>query len=281
MTVRNNIFPALVVFFLGCNSTTQYSSPTGYDFNKPEKFEMKNTLNEISGITFLPGNEHTIYAIEDETGELFSVGLGSKELTHSKFGKKGDYEDVTVFNENTFAVLKSDGSLFMFPVNQTAYEKIDSVQEYNNILPAGEYEGLCADSDKLLVLCKSCPGDKQKNEVSIYALQKTLHDSISLANSFRIDVSAAWPKGENEKEKFHPSGIAKNPATQEWYIISSVNKLLVVLDDKWNFKKYYPLNPSLFKQPEGITFSSNGDLYISNEGGEGVANILLFRHQEQ
>jgi len=36
------------------------------------------------------------------------------------------------------------------------------------------------------------------------------------------------------------------------------------------------LDPVLFNQPEGLTFAPNGDLYISNEGGEGVATILKF-----
>ncbi len=279
MTVRNYIFLAFLLCFWGCNGDAQYNSPDGYDFNKPQKFEMKNSLNEISGITFLPGSNDTIYAIEDETGELFAVLLAGKELSRSKFGKKGDYEDVTVFNTNTFVVLKSNGSLYMFPANQTGKEKIDSVQVYDNILPMGEYEGLFADSNRILVLCKNCPDDKQKNEVSVFVLKKTLHDSLSVSQSFKLNVSSAHENGENEKEKFHPSAIAKNPLTQEWYIVSSVNKLLVVMDNKWNFKKSYALNPTLFKQPEGINFNTAGDLYISNEGGEGEANILLFRRQ--
>ena len=271
----------LFLLFISCKNKQLYKSPVGYDINKPEKFVMNSSLKEISGITFIKGKEDVMYAIEDEAGKLFSVTPGSDKLSYSKFGKKGDYEDVTILNDNLVTVLRSDGSLFTFSVNEIGKEKIDSVKEYENILPEGEYEGLFADSTNLIALCKNCPDDKQKKEVSVYTLQHVHGDSLTITNTFKVDISIIQPKDENGKEKFHPSGIAKNPVTHEWYIISSVNKLLLILDEQWKAKDYYPLDPSLFKQPEGITFNSKGDLYISNEGGEGDANILLFRFQKQ
>ena len=278
-------FSSLLIFVLliciSCKNKKPYKSPAGYDINKPEKFVMKNSLKEISGITFIPGKEDVLYAIEDEAGKLFSITLGSDQLSHSKFAKKGDFEDVTIFNNTTVAVLKSDGSLYLFPVNEIGKEKIDSVKEYESILPEGEYEGLYADSTKIMALCKNCTGDKQKKEVSVYTLQQGPGDSLKITNTFKVDITMIQPADESGKEKFHPSGIAKNPVTHQWYIISSVNKLLLILDEQWKVKEYYPLDPSLFKQPEGITFNSKGDLYISNEGGTGDANILLFKYQKQ
>jgi uncharacterized protein YjiK len=54
--------------------------------------------------------------------------------------------------------------------------------------------------------------------------------------------------------------------------------MLVVLDDKWKVKAGYPLDPSIFKQPEGLAFDREGNMYISNEGGQGNAHLLLFRY---
>ena len=278
-------FSSVLLFVLliciSCKNKKPYKSPAGYDINKPEKFVMKNSLKEISGIAFIPGKEDVLYAIEDEAGKLFSITPGSDQLSHSKFGKKGDYEDVTILNNTTVAVLKSNGSLYLFSTDEIGKERIDSVKEYEEILPEGEYEGLVADSTKLIALCKHCPGDKEKKEVSVYILQQAPGDSLIVTNTFKVDITLIQPKDENGKEKFHPSGIAKNPVTHEWYIISSVNKMLLILDEQWKAKEYFPLDPSLFKQPEGITFNSKGDLYISNEGGTGDANILLFRYQKQ
>ena len=79
--------------------------------------------------------------------------------------------------------------------------------------------------------------------------------------------------------KFHPSCVARHPLTREWYIISSVNKVLIVLDERWKVKGMYALDPELFKQPEGLAFDRRGNMYISNEGGKGNANVLLFPYK--
>jgi SdiA-regulated len=282
MPVYKNTFPVLLLFIFicfSCKNKVAYKSPAGYDLTKPEKFLLNKALHEISGICFLTGNTDEVFAIEDEDGKLFRYTLANEKTGKSKFGKKGDYEDLTVLNNN-FVVLKSDGSLSMFPVSAIENEKIDSgVQEYKNILPAGEYEGLTAADNKLFALCKNCPGDKGKKEVSVYTIQPDSVTGLSVTNSFKIDISMVQEEGN--REKFNPSCIGKHPITKEWFIISSVNKLLVVLDEQWKVKEYYPIDPSLFNQPEGLTFNEKGDLYISNEGGNGVADILLFKYQQQ
>jgi uncharacterized protein YjiK len=42
-------------------------------------------------------------------------------------------------------------------------------------------------------------------------------------------------------------------------------------------KEVYPLNPALFRQPEGIAFDNENNLYISNEGDDiSKGNVLKF-----
>ena len=82
------------------------------------------------------------------------------------------------------------------------------------------------------------------------------------------------------KNGFRPSALAKNPLTKEWYIISAVNKLLVVTDENFKMKDSYALGGNLFNQPEGIAFDKEGNLYISNEGDDITqGNILKFIRQ--
>ena len=284
MPRNKNVFTALFflpLFFLSCNNSKSqtYKSPPGYDVNKPEKFGVSASLNEISGIAFLKGSVESALAVEDEKGKLYQFSIGKDNVLISKFAKKGDYEDVTILNNNTVVVLKSGGSLMEFPIADIGKETIDAVKEYDSILPPGEYEGLFAADGKLFALCKNCPGDKEKIEVSVYTLEQA-NGALGVTNTFKINISMVQPAGE-AKTKFHPSAIAKHPLTREWFIVSSVNKLLLVLDEQWKVKDYFPLDPSLFKQPEGMAFSNNGDLYISNEGAGGAANILLFRYKAQ
>lgn len=281
MLIYKTTTSILLLFIFSCFSCkthVEYKSPIGYDLSKPEKFQLNNALHEISGITFLNGNSDSIFAIEDEDGKLYSYTFSNNQINKSKFGKKGDYEDVTILDNKTFVVLRSDGSLFLFPVSAIGHGKIDSVRIYENFLPEGEYEGLTAADGKLYALCKNCMADNEKKEVSVFTINHLGEDSLSIAGSFKIDITMIQSK-ETGKAKFHPSCIAKNPLTKDWYIISSVNKMLLVLDEQWKVKEFVSLDPSLFKQPEGLTFNQKGDMYISNEGGEGVANILVFRYK--
>jgi len=85
---------------------------------------------------------------------------------------------------------------------------------------------------------------------------------------FRVDVSALKLTSINRKVRFHPSCLARHPLTREWYIISSVNKVLLVLDDKWKVS-IVPAEPVAVQTPEGLAFDRKGNMYISNEGGEG------------
>ena len=59
---------------------------------------------------------------------------------------------------------------------------------------------------------------------------------------------------------FMPSGIAIHPDTKDVFLISSVGKLLVVLNKNGKIIDMAPLKRSLFRQPEGITFDKEGNI---------------------
>jgi secreted PhoX family phosphatase len=102
-------------------------------------------------------------------------------------------------------------------------------------------------------------------------------DSIYQAGTFEIDVNEIKAFTGKVKRGFRPSGMAKNPVTSEWFLISAVNKLLVVTDHNWKIKETSLLNSNIFNQPEGIAFDDKGNLYISNEGDDLTeGNILRF-----
>lgn len=257
-------------------SDTAVKSPAGYNLGRPEKFIMPTSLLEVSGICFYKGNPDTIFAIQDEEGKFFRLGWNVKKQYNCKFGKKGDYEDVSILRDQAI-ILKSNGSLFTFPFADRFYEDIDSAREYKKILPEGEYEAMFGDeaTGKLYILCKNCDDDNSKKNVTGYIYE--LNDSAKQVGTFEIDVKQIKAITGKVKRGFRPSGMAKNPLTNEWYIISAVNKMLIVTDDKWTVKDVYELNGNGFNQPEGIAFDRLGNLYISNEGDDlSEGNILKF-----
>jgi hypothetical protein len=271
----------MVISFVSCLSFTgPVSSPAAYDLSKPEKFFMPSGLLEISGIAFHNGNNDTVYAIQDEEGRLFRLAWQNKKQQHTKFGKGGDYEDLTIWNEKVM-VLKSNGSLYTFPFSESVNKEALHVQEFKQLLPQGEYESIYADepSGNIYVLCKNCPADDSKRAVTGYIL--TAGDELKQAESFTIDVGEIKTIAGKVKRGFRPSGLAQNPLTKEWFIISAVNKLLVITDNNWHVKEGYPLNGRIFSQPEGIAFDKAGNLYISNEGDDlSEGNILKFERKQ-
>ena len=252
---------------------------THYDLNNPQVYKLPKVLNEISGISFLNGN-NTIYAEQDEEGKLFYFRLGSNDIQETKFGRKGDYEDVQLCN-GYVVMLRSDGTLYTFSINDINNKEVKNVQEFNDILPNGEYEGLYADntSNKLYVLCKHC-NEKLTNTNGVYTFSLSDKGKIKLEGEFTINVGQIATKEGLKKLVFEPSALAKNIQTNEWYIISSANKLLVVTRSDWTVEEIYPLDASLYNQPEGIAFDIDNNLYISNErGNTGSATILKIVYQ--
>jgi len=259
----------------------QYTSPKGYDFNTPERFSMPESLLEISGIAFNKGRADTIYSIQDEDGRLFKQAWDVKKQSSLKFGKNGDYEDVAIANEVVY-VLNSSGSIHSFPLSETQYEKTEQATTWKELVPKGEYESLYADeaAQQLYVLCKQCKVDAKSPTATGYILDFKDSTNLVASGTFSIDLRPLKDMAEELKKGLKASAMSKHPITGDWFILSSVNKLLVIVGADWKIKEAHRLDSSLFNQPEGITFDKANNLYISNEGDELKAgNILKFNYK--
>ena len=273
---------AVMITMLACKpNTDKYSWPRGYDFNSPEKFIMPESLLEISGITFHQGDGKVVYSVQDEDGLLFKQNWGDARQTNVKFASGGDYEDLAILNETVF-VLKSSGTLLSFPFAETSAQEIKKVKEWKNILPRGEYESLYADQETqtIYALCKECSVDKKTGDATGYVLNYDAKArGLAVGAEFKIKGEQLEALGHPIKSGLKASAMAKNPRTGEWYILSSVQKLLVIANPDWSIKAVHPLNPADFLQPEGIAFDNEFNLYISNEGDElSAGNILKFKY---
>lgn len=265
----------------GCDglvTSEKVESPPGYDLTKSEKFRMRESLLEISGITFHNGNPDTAYAIQDEDGRVFYFRPGDEKPAYTHFGKQGDYEDVAILNDNVI-VLKSNGTFYSFPLANIKQEEQANVKETKKLLPKGEYEGLYADqsNNKLYVLCKDC-GGKKTDKIDGGYIFTANKDSLTQAGTFSITMQKPTKKNGKE-DAFKPSALAKNPLDGDWYILSANNNILLITDGDFKAKATYNLPTAKFLQPEGIAFDKQGDLYISNEGDElESGNILKFKY---
>jgi len=261
--------------------TSKYTSPAGYDLNKPEKFSMPPVLLEISGISFKEGNSNILYSEQDEEGKVFYLKPGDAKAQHTKFGKNGDYEDIAICDDKII-ILKSDGSLYFFSLSEIGKPDATNVKEYKNILPAGEYEGLFCDNKtkQLYALCKSCKDIDASKTGRGYIISITSTGEPVQNGSFNIPVKEIAAMANEKKIKFYPSALALHPVNNQWYILSSVNKLLIITDSTWKIKEVHHLNPGIYTQAEGIAFDRNANLYISNEGSKiSNSNVLKMQYQ--
>ncbi|HKP31101.1 MAG TPA: SdiA-regulated domain-containing protein [Chitinophagaceae bacterium] len=283
---RNYLIVGIFISWLiqGCTSKKPkvpdeiFPTPPSYNLNYPITYKLPTELDEISGIVYYP-KDSSIFAIHDERGWLYKVHLGEKiKIEKWKYTAGADFEDLGLVDSN-FYTLKSAGGIVEFRIFRP-----DSVIKIERKLPKSpkkEFEAMYYDSanHRLLAICKDCEADI-KNTASVFAFdiaQKKWLDSPA----YVIDVEKIEKKFGDKISKFKPSAAAINPMTGELYIISSVNKLLVIADANGKAEDVYPLNPKVFKQPEGLAFTPKGDLLISNEAADiGVANILLFKYKE-
>ncbi len=214
---------------------------------------------------------------------MFYFGFGDKNVKHIKFGSHGDYEDITICKEQVI-ILRSDGTLIVFPFSSVGINQaLEQAKTYEGILPKGEYESLYGDEKTglLYVLCKTCKGSKKEKATNGYIFSLTANGIIKAQGNFSVSTTAIEDITGKKKLKFAPSALAKNLRTNEWYILSSVNKLLIVTDAGWNVKQVYPLKASLFPQPEGIAFDKYNNLYISNERNNlGSGTVLKFSYKK-
>jgi len=261
---------------MACAAPGVIINPPGYDLSRPKIYKMPSVLEEISGIALNHGKTDTVYAEQDEEGKLFYFGLGDATVKHCKFSKRGDYEDVAISNGQVI-MLRSDGVFFTFALGEIAGKEAGNVIEQAGLLPAGEYESLYADDNQhtLYTLCKNSSADKEAGVVSGYIFLMAADGKLALKDRFSINEKAIADLAGKERPRFKPAAMAKNPLTGQWYILSSVNKTLLITDAQWKPANTYPLPPSLFTQPEGIAFDNAGNMFIANERGNGDAGTIL------
>ncbi len=233
-----------------------------YNLNFPDaRLVLSDKLNEISGMVLL--SDSVICSVQDEKAVIYFLNANSGGIIKQfDFGKNADYEGITHY-KNHFYVLRSDGSIFKVAEKKDA--KVYKFKQAKNF----DFEGLCLDqtNERLLIACKE-HGDKDKKEhFYIY--------SFSLKTK-EYDKKPAFKIRKDEVHvNFKPSGIAIHP-NGNIFVLSSFSKTLLVLSPDGVILETIQLSEYVFHQPEGITFNTKGDLFISNEKHKTVPTILKF-----
>lgn len=273
--------------------------PVPYDLKDPkETFKLKDELEEVSGLSYLgPGR---LAMVQDEKGNIYAFDLEEEEVVEEyDFGSDGDYEDIEMVGDTAY-VLRSDGDIYRvvpYSTDDPEVEKYETALSDDN-----DTEGLAywAADRLLLIACKhkaALPGQRGYGASvrAIYAFslerKQLIRAPFLLIDTRQIQASLnehpyeqfskdlARALNEGKDVYFQPSGIAVHPLNNHLYVIASVGKMLLEFDRQRKLVGMSELDKDVFKQPEGICFLPNGDLFISNEGRGGKGNVLWFPYQ--
>lgn len=240
------------------------------------KWDMPVELNEISGITWIA--EDKIACVQDEDGIIFIFNLNTNLIDKKvNFAKSGDFEGLAIVDSTAY-VMESSGRLFEIENYLNANFQVTDYQ--TPFSGKNNMESLVADKIKNRLLFTS--KDKDPNsEVSkgIYSFDLTTKKIKSLPIS-KIPLDNTIFKSKDADDdveattNFYPSDMAIDPISGNFYIIEGKNQRLLIMDSIGKPIRIHKLHNESFPQPEGITFATDGTLYISNEGKNGTANIL-------
>jgi len=297
----NRFFALLLVPFFICCKNSGNKSHSAQDTNKtvePQQlklFKVPAELNEISGISFC--DDHTVVAIQDEEGILYFYDLLKEEVTRKfEFWKGKDYEDLAVVGNDLY-IVNSSGGIYELknfrqgPSKPTVFKT--QLKEENNI------ESLAYDEkhNRLLLGVKdaSIDGDDSKKDIYAFDLKTKTLDPKAVY-TIRLSEVESYFKGDkleeaskkllkaignqNLNDVFRTSALNFNPKTGELYVLSSLNNIIAVLDKESRITKILELDGNEFIQPEGLAFSADGKLFISNEGRKKQANIIEVTYAE-
>lgn len=266
-----------------------------YNLETPDAtYEMPAVLEEISGIHLM--DDGRFACIQDEKGIIFIYDTAKRDVVKEiAFDDDKDYEDIEITGDDAW-VLESDGDLRM--VVNFCESNPEVIRYDTKLSSANDAEGLTyhKPSHSLLIACKgrasisddiSLEGyravyrfDLQTKELFASPMKliklNDLLDYSSLNAFARLSYKLAALLDTNGDIRFQPSGIAIHPATGDIYILSFTSAMLAVYDASGKLKDAANLNKRIFLQPEGICFDKQNNLYISNEGNGGTANILKF-----
>lgn len=258
----------------------------GFNFDRPDNVvTLPNDLKEISGLAPWTSDEEVL-AIQDEEGILFILHtLTGKIVEKFQFGKDRDYEGIARMDDRIF-VLEKDGDIHHTSFNSgtKVYDagKLETDFSYRN-----DTEGICYDpvTKLLLIVPKEQelnPGEDEKYRHGIYGYN--LKDSTMAPQPlYYVDELEIGEiiYGKKARYSFKPSGIAVDPITQDIYLLAAVGKILVVIDRESEIKHIELLKEKVFRQPEGLTFNTVGDLYISSEGKGGKGIVATFKRKSR
>ena len=280
---KSNIFVGLftavliavgVIGFSKVSSANAQMTEGSDNYTILDTWNLPKELNEISGIVWIDHN--TFACVQDEDGIIFIYDSDERSVIDKiPFAGNGDYEAIALEKNNLY-IMQSDGLLYEIK-DWTATNKIVSSHQ-TGFTSSNNMESLTYSKKDQSLLTVPKDKDQKDDYKGIYKISLDSKKANVNAPSYKIEMNASALKdyrGKKLQKTFNPSEIAVHPKTNDIYVLEGKSPKLLILDQEGVLKTVYKLDEINFPQPEGMTFSEEGDLYISNEAANGPATIHL------
>ncbi|GAB2768901.1 SdiA-regulated domain-containing protein [Salinimicrobium soli] len=226
-------------------------------------------LKEVSGIAFL--DDERIACVQDEKGVIYIFNLRNSKIEKEiNFEGKGDFEGIAL-NGSTAYVVESNGRIHEI---RNFLDEEPQFEEYSTDLSGEEnVEGLYFDRGKnrLLLALKSedLHSDNYKGIYAFDLQRKELEEGPVVKLTFEGEGFENY-EDKDVEERFFPSELNRDPKTGNLVLLDAEDPRLLFVNSSGKTIKLYNLNTTDFPQPEGISFDSQGEMFISNEGNPGT-----------
>lgn len=283
MMNKSNLFVGLftavliavgVIGFSRVNKANAEMTKGSDKYTITETWELPTELKEVSGIVWV--DDHTLACVQDENGIIFIYDLTERYVREKiPFAGNGDYEGIALHNTDLY-VMQSDGLLYEIKNWESEDRTISAHQ--TGFKSENNMESLTYSSKDNSLLTAPKDTDVEDEYKGIYKVSMASKAADANRPTYKIEMNDEVLKeyrGKKLRKTFNPSEVAVHPETNEIYVLEGKNPKLLILDEQGTLKKVYKLDEINFPQPEGMTFSADGDLYISNEAVSGPATIHL------
>lgn len=287
-----------IVLLSGCATAQQGTSGSfiPYDLRKATKvFELPTRLTEVSALTDV--DDETIACVQDENASVYFLSARTGLLLDSvQFSGPADMEGLTRVGSEFFA-LRSDGLIYRLGDRGSRLALRDT---FRVRIPNRNIEGLGYDERTGLVLVSPkdvVKGSKQrKDERTIYAIdpqatgkapRAVLQLSLERLEREALAKGIVMPHAKKGKDKeksilkLRYSSVAVHPFSGQYYLLSAVDRTLLVMARSGELVDLVSLDPKLLPKAEGITFMPNGDMWLSSEGKGRTPVLVCYAFRDQ
>jgi WD40 repeat protein len=251
----------------------------GYNLNTETatRWKLPDRLREISGLAMTPDNR--LLAHNDEKGIVYEIDyrngsiVKSFALTDKIAPVSDDFEGIAAVDDRIFLVTSSgrvyecnegkDGQKVLFDVYTTGIGRDCEIESL-------AYEPR---QRALLLMCKKPRSADQKGFLTLF---KWSIDTKRLVEDGHIVLPITGFSDRINSKSFHPSGIERHPVSGNYFIVAARESAIAEITPRGEVIAVMKFPAQSHRQAEGITFSTQQTLIVSDEGSGKRARLTIY-----